>query len=202
MWSYTNQEELYHYGVPGMKWGHRKAQDRYISSGRAKRNAQAAAKEAYRQSKVNDRAAGLRGIRSMGTVRKNAQAAKQKAYNDSIANDNAHNERLKAQKAAAKQAKKNANAAEDRRIMDARAKQEAIKKEAGKNVKDLALATIGGDKKTKVASTRALSKLANDYISNKKVADSATSGERKASAILAGAFATVYVGRLAARALR
>lgn len=25
MWSYNNTTELYHYGVPGMKWGHKKA---------------------------------------------------------------------------------------------------------------------------------------------------------------------------------
>lgn len=26
MWEYTQQEELYHYGVPGMRWGVKKAQ--------------------------------------------------------------------------------------------------------------------------------------------------------------------------------
>lgn len=47
MWKYTQQEELYHFGVPGMKWGRRKVK----SSGNADVDQMYQKKAAYKQAK-------------------------------------------------------------------------------------------------------------------------------------------------------
>lgn len=64
MWQY-NYNELYHYGVPGMKWGQKRA---------IKKQEKADAKARYNQAKVDKKAA-----RDAYKSNKSSEAAKQKA---------------------------------------------------------------------------------------------------------------------------
>ena len=67
MWSYNYTDELYHYGIPGMRWGHRKAATIMTKSKRARESAKEWDEMArYQQSK--------------GTARSLKKAAKYKAY--------------------------------------------------------------------------------------------------------------------------
>ena len=67
MWQYKHTDELYHYGVLGMKWGQRRRG--YISTGQSIRNA----RKAYKSASVN----------------------KGKAAKESLARDKAFNKNLK-----------------------------------------------------------------------------------------------------------
>ena len=46
-----NNEELMHYGIPGMKWGHRKPQTGYISKGNAAQTRYLSAKTKYKNAR-------------------------------------------------------------------------------------------------------------------------------------------------------
>ena len=75
MWQYNYTDELYHYGVPGMRWGHRK---KYLTSD-GKLNNLGNARKAYEEAKADRKAAkkdlSIRksgfGIGPKGLIRKN-----------------------------------------------------------------------------------------------------------------------------------
>lgn len=68
MWQYKHTDELYHYGVLGMKWGQRRRG--YISTGQSMRNA----RKAYKSASINKRKAAKESI------------ARDKAYNKNLKN--------------------------------------------------------------------------------------------------------------------
>lgn len=85
-----NNNELQHYGVPGMKWGVRKKG--YITVGQGKRNAYRAANEARKKSIAESRASSDSSKPgSFARANRKAVAAKKQAYVESIKKDKAHN---------------------------------------------------------------------------------------------------------------
>lgn len=94
MWEYNNLNELYHYGIKGMKWGVHRKRPGYITARQSFRNARAAAETARKESIAADRER-LSGIGSFRKMNQNAIKAKQKAYEESIAKDKAYNKQLR-----------------------------------------------------------------------------------------------------------
>lgn len=126
MWQYTNSDELYHYGVLGMKWGKRKAG--YVTVYQAQKNATKAAEQARKESIAKDKAAGVKGIGSFAKVNRHALAAKRKAYDESIAADKAHNKQLRAEKKAKRKIVSNSTRGEQKA-------KELLKKFEANNIK-------------------------------------------------------------------
>lgn len=89
------ETELYHYGVPGMKWGHRKAQPIITSNRTARRKAKLAGDEAFKKSYAKSKkefSGKLGGARKAGNI---ANKARKQAIKDSIAADKAHNKKIR-----------------------------------------------------------------------------------------------------------
>lgn len=93
------QNELYHYGVKGMKWGHRKKS--YVTVRQAVKNADSAAKTAAKESIAADKAKSKSGERvTYRQASKNARDAMKEARKESIAKDKAYNKQQRADKKA------------------------------------------------------------------------------------------------------
>ena len=173
---------LMHYGVKGMKWGHRRSQ--------AVIDARAAYKSAKKDyNKAWDSAQKYTNRHPIGQfVGKKTKAESDRRWNDAMDKADAMKKAksdYKQAKNADKAATKAANAAQDRKIMDARQKQSDSISGMKKEAKNFALATVSGDKKGKQSATRNASKLIDSYINNKEVASRATSGEKKVATTLA-----------------
>lgn len=119
----TEDNTLMHYGIPGMRWGKRKARivgtdkhrnrglddpnkllksKKYVTAYQAQKNATKAANEARNKSIAESRASSDKGIGSFQRANRKALNAKRKAYGESINNDKAHNKQLRAEKKAIK----------------------------------------------------------------------------------------------------
>ena len=101
MWQYRPTEELYHYGVPGMRWGVRKEYDDAVADYHRQKSVEAEAEKRYNT--ANDRYNSLRSAAKAqrGNIR---SLKKQKRYDEA-----------NAAKAAAKSAKKDLKAAKKER---------------------------------------------------------------------------------------
>jgi hypothetical protein len=118
MWRYTNTDELYHYGVPGMKWGKRKARYEGVSTDGSKKAAYARARQQLAQAKTNRKVANKaydKAYRNANSLILNSQfnKADNKRRNDEMMDAakkaGAADKKYKAAKKAMKVAKKAAN---------------------------------------------------------------------------------------------
>ena len=75
MWRYVHTDEMYHYGIPGMKWGHRRSGPKYQAKVEYKQ-----AKKEYRKARRGTIIPTLTGVGIKGIARaKQARSVKNKA---------------------------------------------------------------------------------------------------------------------------
>lgn len=183
MSNYMTNEELQHYGVPGMKWGVRKAR------GHAGPGRYATRKRQLEGDRRDLELLNKGGHLSVGVTKK-SQARLDNRDRAAIEKRISKNESYFAKKAA--------NDAADRKIADARQKQSDAKTGVKNAAKDYALATLAGDKNAKMAARKSASKMINSYINSDAVAKQATSGEKKVALAIA-AVGTTSLAVAAAR---
>lgn len=116
---YETNDTLMHYGIPGMRWGKRKARivgtdkhrnrglddpnkllksKKYVTAYQAQKNATKAANEARKKSIAESRASGDKGVGSFARANRKALNAKRKVYGESINKDKAHNKQIRVEK--------------------------------------------------------------------------------------------------------
>lgn len=87
MWKYNNTDELYHYGILGMRWGHHTAKSAQVSSNKS---AYKQAKKEYRKASTKSSLSNLAQLftasNEYSTKGANKNAAKRTARNTAYAN--------------------------------------------------------------------------------------------------------------------
>ena len=97
MWSYNNTDELYHYGIPGMKWGVRRFQNKNgsLTPKGKKRYGEVTKKDLERNKRVADSSADLvNKIREGNTRYMNRTAKRRKTMDLSKMSDKEMRERI------------------------------------------------------------------------------------------------------------
>ena len=122
MWQYNYNDELYHYGVKGMKWGVRRNKPRYIGGVKSYKKAKAAAKDARAQQGAKRKLGGLVEVYPNTKAKYKGKVAGAKVYSKSISETNDYNDRVRAQRKVDRATKK-LNKIEYKQAIKTRAKE-------------------------------------------------------------------------------
>lgn len=205
-------DELYHYGVKGMKWGVRRyrnddgsltaagrrkqAKDEYRT---AKKEYNKAYNSAYKYSSHHPISQHItkKGKRESNRRWEEAYDKAEKANKAEVNYKQAkrtYKSERKAEKREATAKRKARESAEDKPILDARKAQEEAVSGMKKQAVNYSMGVLSGDKNMRQAAAKETAKLLNSYIENDATAKQVTYGEARASAILAGIGAATFVG--------